>query len=130
MKLDEKLMKEEAIKRLKYIDASEKMIADFKNDIIYTSDNGDLREPSKKEKEIIQMLKEQCDTFVYYVIYTPNYHMISFLYVADQEEWAYDRDDLKAGFPMAYVCNYLTPQFSEFGSISIKETNGVLDRIM
>jgi len=36
---------------------------------------------------------------------------------------------MEAGYPMAYVFNLDIPEFSEYGSISVKNVDGILERI-
>ncbi len=56
--------------------------------------------------------------------------LLSILFVSsDEEEWELDKRDMEAGYPMAYVFNLDIPEFSEYGSISVKNVDGILERI-
>ena len=55
--------------------------------------------------------------------------MYALLYVSkNEDEWEYDKDDLKAGYPLAYVKNVSDDFCSEFGSIGVRQQFGGLVR--
>lgn len=69
---------------------------------------------------------------MYFVVrsYTEFGKLDALLYVNDhKEEWEMDREDILAGYVIAYVHNYNEPLFSEFGSIAVEERFGGLVRV-
>jgi hypothetical protein len=53
--------------------------------------------------------------------------LLTILYVTiHKQEWGMDNEDLKEKAPCAYVVNFDTPEFSEFGSVGIECINGGL----
>lgn len=128
--------KEEAIKRMKYLEMFGPIIKDFeKNDEIMVSLpplwacyylNDDIL---KKVKEI----EDKYNILVYHAIetYTEFGQLLNLLYVSDyKEEWAQDNNMLKENLTVAYVINLDNEPFSEFGSIMIKTaSSGGLKRI-
>lgn len=79
----------------------------------------------------MKAFEEKHNAVVYHAIhnYTEFGELLAFLYVSsEQDEWAYDRDDLKAGYACAYVKNLDDDCCSEFGSIGIRPQFGGLVR--
>lgn len=79
------------------------------------------------EEKIIRKIEEKYGIFVYHCIrsYTQMGMMLSCLYVSSsEEEWGMERVDLEENCPIAYVHNAGVPEFSEFGSIGIKQQFG------
>lgn len=79
------------------------------------------------EDEIIRKIEEQYGILVYHCIrsHTEMGMMLSCLYVSSsEEEWEMERVDLERNRPLAYVYNADFPEFSEFGSIGIKQQFG------
>lgn len=53
--------------------------------------------------------------------------LLTILYVTcHKQEWGMDHEDLKEKAPCAFVVNFDTPEFSEFGSVGIECINGGL----
>lgn len=123
------IKKEEAIKRMRLLGLSDKVIIDFNDGIINMSLLG-YNIPVLNEilTEIIK-LSELENLFVYYVIHD-NAGMTSILYISDYEEdWDTEDNLLDHGIVYAYVINHMEPCFSEIGSIQVKNINGRLERI-
>lgn len=77
----------------------------------------------------VKAFEKEHNALVYHVIrsFTEFGTWDSYLFVGDDtEEWEYDREDIKSGYPFAYVN---THDFcSEFGSIGVREAGGGLIR--
>lgn len=130
--------KEEALKRMKMLDLWEEAVEVFeKEDKVCYSEptsmgsikfgavfllDGDM-------PERVKAFEKQFNATVYHVIhnYTEFGEWLTFLFVSDYtEEWKRDREDLKEGYPLAYVD---TGDFcSEFGSVGIQKAAGGLLR--
>ena len=86
------------------------------------------------EKPELNAIKERFEAeygyAVYYGIYSNTNlgrHLALLFVPTDKEEWKADQEDLKEGYPYAYVWN-LDKEFGEFGSIGIKMSAGGLVR--
>jgi hypothetical protein len=80
--------------------------------------------------ERVKAFEEEHKALVYHVVhsYTEFGEWLTFLYVSNyEEEWAMDREDLKSGYPVAYVDT--GDWNSEFGSVGIKNVGGGLLRV-
>jgi len=139
--MDRTAKKAEAISRMKTLGILENVIKEFEEDdvlelseymgpmfpavLYWTSNYAGL-------EEAIKEFEEKYDALVYHVQLS---HLTfgdcySFFYVSDHEdEWDFDRADLRAGFPLVYVWNATDPFCSEFGSIGIKPAMGGVERI-
>ena len=83
------------------------------------------------QQAIVDEFEQEHNALVYHVIhnFTEFGELYALLYVsAHEDEWGYDQDDLKCGFPLAYVKNVDDDFCSEFGSIGIKPQYGGLVR--
>lgn len=128
-----KEMRNEAIKRMKVLGMNQKAIDELKRrDRIAVSIAGHLTFTIKDEiRDKIKKFEQKYNAYVYHCIYCETEFGIlySLLYVDTYEdEWKYDLEDLKEGFPMAYVINETIPYMSERGSIGIKPLLGTLRR--
>lgn len=128
--------KTEAINRMKALDLFDPCIKAFKNrDEVQLSEmTGGLYEFSRDEElnAKIKEFEEEYNALVYHVIhtYTSFGEMYSFLYVSDyEEEWEMDNEDIQDNYAMSYVWNKDYPDFSEFGSIGIRQKFGGLVRV-
>lgn len=131
--MNKELQIQEAIKRMKLLKLHENPIKDFEKDgtINKSEHGGILYWLDDKENELVKAFEEKHNSVVYHVIhtYTDLGEMLALLYVSDsEEEWEYDIDDLKAGYPFAYVMNLDDDDCSEFGSIGVKPQFGGLVR--
>lgn len=86
------------------------------------------------EKPELKAIKDDFEkkyrTVVYYGIFnrTPFGDFLTLLFVdKTEEEWEMDMEDLKAGYPLAYVYNF-EEEFGEIGEINFKVGNGGLIR--
>lgn len=123
----------EAIARMKMLKLHGNPIREFEqDDVLNQSEHGGiLYWLDEKQKELVKKFEEKHQAVVYHVIhnYTDIGEMLALLYVSNEKsEWEYDRDDLKGGYPCAYVINLDDDWCSEFGSIGIKPQFGGLVR--
>lgn len=128
-------MKAEAIERMKELKLTLACINAFKNhDEVWMSEGpyGSTYE-TRNETELLEKLKEFNDEehLAYHVIHTPfefgECYSIFYVY-ADDEEWKYDREDLKDGIQLVYVWNKDDEWCSEYGSIGFRRVFGGLVR--
>jgi len=125
--------KQEAIARMQMLKLHQNPIREFdKEDIVNLSEHGGiLYWLDENQQEYVKEFENKYNAVVYHVIHniTEFGELLAFLYVSDsQEEWEYDRDDLKDGYACAYVKNLDDEMCSEFGSIGIKPSFGGLVR--
>ena len=76
---------------------------------------------------MVKRFEEKYNAVVYHVIhnYTEFGELYSLLYVSQHEnEWDYDKDDIRDNIALCYVVNKDEENFSEFGSIGIKPQFG------
>ena len=131
--MERTVQKQEALKRMKMLKLHENAIREFeKEDVINQSEHGGiLFWLDDSQNALVERFEKEYNAVVYHVIhnYTEFGELLAFLYVSEnEEEWGYDRDDLKEGYALAYVENLDEPAFSEFGSIGIKPQWGGLCR--
>ena len=125
--------KSEAITRMKALKIHSNAIREFdKEDLVNLSESyGILYWLDENQKEYIKEFEQKYNAVVYHVIRnnTEFGELLAYLYVSnDEDEWGYDRNDLKDGYACAYVKNLDEEAFSEFGSIAIKPSFGGLIR--
>lgn len=126
----------EALERLRLIpQLLPEVIADFDKDKrLYISEFGVLYwlDQYPGMVEAVKRFEAEHNAVVYFATYD---HMefgdcLSMLYVSNYpEEWQQDRDELKDGYPFAYVENLDAPDCSEFGSIGIAPRMGSIIRV-
>ncbi len=121
--------KQEAIERMKMLKIYSQAIKEFeKEDVINVSEHGGiLFWLDDEQQEMIKRFEEKYNAVVYHVIhnYTEFGELYSLLYVSQHEnEWDYDKDDIKHNIALCYVVNKDEENFSEFGSIGIKPQYG------
>lgn len=128
--------KAEAIKRMQVLGLFKPCIKAFEkyDEVQLTEPNGGLYEFSDNEdlNTKIKEFEEEYNALVYHVIhtYTQFGELYNFLYVSDyEEEWEYDREDVKAGYAVAYVWNKTDEWMSEIGGIAVRELFGGLVRV-
>ena len=125
--------KTEAIKRMKSLELHENVVREFEkeNKVNLSEHGGILQWLNDKQAEAVKKFEEEYNSLVYHVIhsYTTFGELLSMLYVsATSEEWEYDQEDLKEGYPIAYVKNLDDESCSEIGSIGVKSVIGGLVR--
>lgn len=131
--MERTIQKQEALARMKTLDFHPNVINEFeREDLINLSESiGILYWLDDEQKELVKKFEEKHNAVVYHAIYTNTAfgRMLALLYVSEyEEEWEMDRDDLKEGYPIAYVINLDDEHSSEFGSIGIKSQFGGLIR--
>lgn len=132
---------EEALKRMRKLELSERLIKDFSMEVkkLYTSyfsvsGNGSIFTMSRLSKEHEELVKEWenlTGNMVYHVIYNSLEigEMLSFLFVSKYpEEWKDDMLLLDEECTCAYVKNLTYDDFSEYGGIGIQKLCGGLVR--
>ena len=133
MKTTNEQKKIEALERMRTLKLYPNIIKEFeKENIVNMSENGGfLYWLTDEQKEIVLDFEAERDALVYHVIhdFTGFGELLTFFYVSDDdEEWEYDREDLKAGYACAYVKNLTDDMCSEFGSVCFKQQFGGLVR--
>lgn len=133
MKITIEKKKQEAIERMKTLNLYPNIIKEFeKENIVNMSENGGfLYWLTDEQKEIVSDFEAEYDALVYHVIhnFTELGEMLTIFYVSDdEEEWEYDRADLKDGYACAYVKNLSDDMCSEFGSVCFRQQYGGLVR--
>ena len=132
MKVPFERKKLEALERMKMLNLFENAIRDFQQDNkVNMSECGFLYWLDDEQTKMVSEFETEHDTLVYHAIhnYTEFGELLTFFYVSDHEdEWEYDRADLKDGYACAYVKNLDEDAFSEFGSVAFKEQFGGLVR--
>ena len=132
MKVPFERKKQEALERMKMLNLYPNIIKEFQQDnTVNMSELGFLYWLTDEQKEYVSEFETEHDALVYHVIhnYTEFGELLTFFYVSDhEEEWEYDRADLKDGYACAYVKNLDEDAFSEFGSVAFKEQFGGLVR--
>ncbi len=125
--------KQEAIERMKMLKIYTQAIKEFEKDnVINVSEHGGiLFWLDDEQQEMVKRFEEKYNAVVYHVIhnYTEFGELYSLLYVSQHEnEWDYDKDDIKHNLALCYVVNKDEENFSEFGSIGIRPQFGGLVR--
>ena len=125
--------KQEALERMKLLKLHNNVVKEFaKEGIVNLSENGGfLYWLDSDQQAIVDEFEAKHDALVYHVIHdrTEFGELYSLLYVSkDEDEWDYDKDDLKGGYTLAYVKNMDDDICSEFGSIGIRPQFGGLVR--
>lgn len=121
--------KQEAIERMKMLKIYSQAIKEFEREnVINVSEHGGiLFWLDDEQQEMVKQFEEKYNAVVYHVIhnYTEFGELYSLLYVSQHEnEWDYDKDDIKHNIALCYVVNKDEENFSEFGSIGIKPQYG------
>lgn len=121
--------KQEAIERMKMLKIYSQAIKEFeKENVINVSEHGGILFWLDDEQQaMVKRFEEKYNAVVYHVIhnYTEFGELYSLLYVSKhEEEWDYDRDDIKHNIALSYVVNINEESFSEFGSIGIRPQFG------
>lgn len=123
---------QEAIKRMKTLDLHKNTIADLKKGVVNVSKQmGALYWADESEKQIIAKFEAKNNALVYHAIYTPTQfgRCFSMLFVSQyEEEWEFDNENIKQGYPIAMVINLDDEWCSDMGSIGVKPMFGGLVR--
>ena len=140
MNVSMEIKKVEAINRMKELGLFAPCIKAFKdrNEVQLSEPTGGLYEFSSNTELTakVQEFEKENNALVYHVIHSPMrfdgdvMDMYNFLYVSDYpEEYEMDNNDIKDGYPLAYVWNRTVDYFSEFGGIAVKGRFGGLVRV-
>ena len=121
--------KQEAIERMKMLKIYSQAIKEFeKENVINVSEHGGiLFWLDDEQQEMVKRFEEKYNAVVYHVIhnYTEYGELYALLDVSQHEnEWDYDKDDIKHNIALCYVVNKDEENFSEFGSIGIRPQFG------
>jgi hypothetical protein len=124
----------EALLRMKNLKLHENVIKEFKETgKINLSENGGLLYwLNEEENKMVRDWEKETGNIVYHVIKNNMEFGLcySLLYVSPHaDEWQYDNEDLKEGYPLVYVKNATDNTCSEYGSIGIKSSIGGLVRV-
>ena len=129
-------MKEEAVNRMKILGLNGRCIQAFKakKQSVWESCGalGGLYEADDKLKNMIKDVETEHNIMVYFVLENMVYDMkvYSMLCVTPYtEEWKMEREDIKDGYVFSYALNETQPEFSEFGSVVVKQIFGSLKRV-
>ena len=125
--------KQEALERMKMLKLSPNIIKEFEkeNKVNLSENGGILYWLDSEQQEIVDKFEAEHNALVYHVIhdFTMFGELYSFLFVSKyEEEWEYEKEDLKDGYALAYVQNVTDEICSEFGSIGIRPQFGGLVR--
>lgn len=134
MKVSKENKKKEAIKRMKALGIYSESIKQFERGMVSYSEPpmGANYWLDDEQKAIIKEFEEEYDALVYFGMrsYTEFGKLDSFLYISDdEEEWFMDNADIQEGYAVAYVYNHDVPEYSEIGSIAVRERFGGLVRV-
>ena len=135
MNITREAKKEEAIKRMKAYDLFNFCIQAFekRDEVQLTEPWGGLYEFSDNEflNKAIKEYEEKYNSLVYHVIHTHAEfgELYNLLMVSDYEdEWPMDRRDTEMGLVYVYCINVSVPEFSEHGTIQVRNVWGGLVR--
>ena len=129
--MNRNLQKEEAVKRIKLLKLHKCVEESFKNGELLQSICSFLFELESAYEDKIREWERNTGNIVYHVIHNSFEfgECLSLLYVSKyEEEWSDDKEILKEGYPIVFVMNLDNDDFSEYGSIGIKESMGGLLR--
>lgn len=132
--------KQECIARMEMLHIMPKVIGDFKRSgkIYYSERQNSFFNATlywlKNEPEYAKVVKDFEEEYGAMVYHAQLTHLtfgdcLSLLYVSkNEEEWEYDKNNLKENSAMAYVKNLTDDDCSEFGYIGIKSSLGGVTR--
>ena len=134
MKVSKENKMQEAIARMKTLGIYSESIKQFKRGIVSYSEPpmGANYWLDEEQQAIVKAFEEEYNALVYFGMrsYTEFGKLDSFLYVSDnEEEWFMDNADIQEGYAVAYVYNHDVPEYSEIGSIAVRERFGGLVRV-
>ena len=134
MNIPLEIKKQEAIDRMKALGIFPQTIRQFKGgQVSYSEPTGANYWLDEEQEKLVREFEEEHNALVYFVIrsYTQFGKLDSLLYISDHEEdWEMDREDIiNYRYAFAYVYNYDVPEYSEFGTIAVRERFGGLVRV-
>lgn len=126
-------MKNECIRRLKYLNLCASAIDDFeKLSKISMSDKDKIVDVPENILKDIEEWEKKYGNMVYHVIHTSFMGMDTYecLSVSKYpEDWNYEREIMMDNWVMSHSINLTIPEWSESGSIKVKEHGGILTRV-
>jgi len=134
METTREMMVEEGAARMVTLKMLPQPIKEFREEgrLNLSENGGYLYWLNDEQQKLVKDWEEENECIVYHVIhdFTNFGEMLTFLYVSKyKEEWEMDREDLKAGYPLAYVMNLTMPDCSEFGSVGVQPSIGGVKRV-
>lgn len=125
--------KSESIKRMQQLGLEAAVIDDLiLRDKIVCSDYGMFKDVPEEIKKKIEDWEKKYHNYVYHVIHSNLYgcEIYDCLSVSCyKDDWSYENKRLLDGWPMSHSFNLSIPDFTESGTIFIKEYNGTLMRM-
>ena len=129
-------MKEEAVNRMKMLGLNYRCVQAFKakEQNVWESCGalGGLYETDEKLRNMIKDVETEHNVVVYHVVESMIYDMkvYSMLCVTPYtDEWEMEREDIKDGYVFCYALNVNQLEFSEFGSIVVRNVASGLVRV-
>lgn len=133
-------MKEIALGYMTQLGLSENVINDFKNeDLLNESENGGyLYWLNDDEKKIVDDYESESGNLVFHVIHSfmqidgvdEPFEMYNLLIVTKyNEDREFEAEGVRERFVESYVYNKSVPEFSEYGSITVRQKIGGLVRV-
>lgn len=126
----------EAVRRMQSMHIMPDAIKLFRDENkVLVSENpyGFMYQANQEQSQLIADFEAEYHTLVYHanLVHTRELgDLLSLFYVSNNlEEWEMDRDDIKENFALVYCVNLAIPEFSEFGTIEFRPTNGGIKRI-
>jgi hypothetical protein len=128
-----KSMKLEAINRMKNLGLAAEAIDEFnlKGNLLM-SDYGQFKEVPEDIKRMIDEWEGRYFNLVYHVIHSKlcGFETYECLSVSCyKSDWIYENKRLSESWPMSHSINITNPDFTESGTIFVKEHNGTLLRM-
>lgn len=125
--------KSESIKRMQQLGLEPAVIDDLiLRDKIVCSDYGIIKDIPEEIKKKIEDWEKKYHNFVYHVIHSHVYNCEIYDCLSTscyKDDWSYENKRLLDGWPMSHSFNLSIPDFTESGTIFIKEYNGTLMRM-
>ena len=126
-------MKEEALKRMRILGLAKDVIISYEdNNRLCCSENGQITNVPEK---IIKEIGEWQDNFgnlIYHVIHSnfifETYECLSVS--CYKEDWDYEEKLINDMWVMSHSINVTVPEYTESGSICIRNVKGILTRVM
>lgn len=125
-------MRKEAINRMQTAGLNQECINRFETDgKLMMSDHGMLKDVPENIMKEIEQWQQLFNNLVYHVIHgdfiCQTYECLSVS--CYPEDWEYEREIMNDGWIMSHSINIANPEYTESGSIKVKNDNGILRRI-
>ncbi len=126
-------LKQEAIQRMQQLKLDDSVIELFQSsNSLVCSENGKFVEVPEAILQQLRTWEKEFNNIVYHVIHSKLYGFETYecLSVSPYpEDWEYENDRLKEGWPMSHSINITIPDFTESGTIKVEKFKGSLMRI-